>query len=145
MTLLIPDVNVLLYATFEGFALHTVAKTWWEESLSQTTRVGLVGPAAFGFLRIATHPSILSHPLSADRAGGLIEEWLSRPNVVFLRPGERHMDIAIGLIRAIGTAGNLTTDVQIAASAIESGGTVCSNDSDFAKFDDLSWDNPLRR
>ncbi len=38
---------------------------------------------------------------------------------------------------------NLTTDAHIAALAIEHGFTVYSNDSDFGRFDNLRWENPL--
>ena len=44
----------------------------------------------------------------------------------------------------IGTAGNLTTDVQLAAYAIEHKGEMHSNDTDFARFSDLTWINPLQ-
>ncbi len=63
MSLLIPDVNLLLYATFEGFPQHVAAQRWWEETLSTASPVGLVARALFGFLRVSTHPSILSEPL----------------------------------------------------------------------------------
>ncbi|CAN5561196.1 type II toxin-antitoxin system VapC family toxin [soil metagenome] len=145
MKLLIPDVNLLLYVTFEGFPQHDGARRWWEETLSENNPVGLTGPAVFGFLRISTHPRILSRPLTASEAGGLVTEWLARPGVTFLRPGAAHIEMALELISAIGTAGNLTTDIQIAATAIETGGTVCSNDSDFAKFEGVDRFNPLQR
>lgn len=48
------------------------------------------------------------------------------------------------LLREIGTGGNLTTNVQIAAHAVESNGEVFSNDGDFGRFDGLRWTNPLK-
>lgn len=144
MSLLIPDVNVLLYAVFEGYPQHEAALRWWEDTLSSGRSVGLLGPAVFGFLRISTHPSILSEPLTAVQAAGLVREWFDRPGVTLLRPGVEHVEIALELMNSIGTAGNLTTNLQIAAAAIETGGTVCSNDSDFAKFEGLDRFNPLR-
>ena len=39
----------------------------------------------------------------------------------------------------------MTTDVQLAAHAIELPGEVHSNDGDFARFDGLRWVNPLAR
>jgi hypothetical protein len=38
----------------------------------------------------------------------------------------------------------LTTDVQLAAYAIEHQGEMYSNDPDFARFPNLKWVNPLR-
>ncbi len=44
---------------------------------------------------------------------------------------------------ACRTAGNLTTDAQLAAIAADNNATMRSNDSDFARFDDIRWHNPL--
>ena len=46
-------------------------------------------------------------------------------------------------LRKLGAAKNLTTDVQLAAHAIENQALLCSNDSDFARFQGLRWANPL--
>jgi uncharacterized protein len=63
--------------------------------------------------------------------------------VVFLRPGAQYLSIAFQLLRQVGTGANLTTDVQIAAHAIEHNGEVHSNDGDFARFSGLRWIDPL--
>lgn len=39
-----------------------------------------------------------------------------------------------GLVRQVGTAGNLTTDAHIAALAIEHSAAVATFDRDFARF-----------
>ncbi len=39
--------------------------------------------------------------------------------------------------------GNLVPDAQLAALALEHGLTVCSTDTDFARFTEVSWENPL--
>lgn len=70
--------------------------------------------------------------------------WLARPHVRYVVPGPRHLDIAFDLLAGVGTGGNLTTDVQLAALAIEQGGELHSNDSDFSRFPGLTWVNPLR-
>jgi predicted nucleic acid-binding protein len=43
----------------------------------------------------------------------------------------------------VGTGCNLTTDVQLAALALEYDADVYSNDTDFARFPGLRWVNPL--
>jgi predicted nucleic acid-binding protein len=53
------------------------------------------------------------------------------------------MEIAFALLERLGTGANLTTDVQIAAHAIESQGEVCSNDRDFGRLPGVRWSNPL--
>jgi uncharacterized protein len=141
---IVPDINLLLYATIEGFSEHSAARTWWEASLSGVEEVGLSGPALFGFIRLATNPRVFDQPMSVEAALGLVEEWLARPHVRFLLPGPRHLDIAFRLLRRIGAAGNLTTDAQLAALAIEYQAELYSNDSDFIRFEGLMHVNPLK-
>lgn len=141
--MIVVDVNLLLYAVISGFKQHDVARDWWEETLNGPADVGLSSPAIFGFLRISTNPRFLTSPLPAEAAVGYVTGWLDQPNVSFLVPGPRHLDIAFDLLRGMGTAGNLTTDVQLAALAIEHNAEMCSNDNDFGRFPGLRWVNPL--
>lgn len=141
--MIVVDVNLLLYAVIDGFSQHPRTREWWEETLNSTIDVGLTGPAVFGFLRISTNPRVLESPLSIDKATGYVTDWLNQPNVQFVHPGTRHLEIAFKLLRAVGTAGNLTTDAQLAAFAIEHDADLCSNDTDFGRFEGLRWVNPL--
>lgn len=141
--MIVVDVNLLLYAVISGFPQHQAARKWWEQQLNGEAEVGLAGPAVFGFLRIATNPRVLVTPMSIEEAIGHVRSWLSRPNVRFLVPGTRHLDLALELLAGAGTAANLTTDAQLAAHAIEMDADMCSNDTDFARFSDLRWVNPL--
>lgn len=142
--MIIPDVNLPLYAHVDGLPRHVQARRWWERVLSRGEEIGLGGPALFGFLRIATNPRILDPPLAVDDAVGRAEEWLTRRHVQFLLPGPRHMEIAFRLLRQLGTAANLTSDVQLAALAIEYQAELHSNDTDFGRFSELRWVDPLR-
>lgn len=142
--MIVVDVNLLLYAAITGFPQHHKAREWWQRVLNGSTEIGLSSPALFGFLRIVTNQRILTVPLTVGDAIDLVRQWLARPQVRFLLPGPRHLDIAFDLLRGQGTAGNLTTDVQLAALAIEYQAEVCSNDSDFARFPGLRWTDPLQ-
>jgi predicted nucleic acid-binding protein len=68
---------------------------------------------------------------------------LAAPTLRTWPPGPRHLEIAFSLLRDVGTGGNLTTDVQLAAFALEYDASMCSNDTDFARFPGLRWHNPL--
>jgi uncharacterized protein len=142
---IVADVNILLYAVVTGYPQHDLARQWWEDTLNGEEQVGLALPALFGFIRVGTNPRALISPLSVESATTFISDWLDRPNVDVLMPGPRHVDIAIDLLRRLGTGRNLTTDAQLAALAIEHDGVVYSNDTDFARFPGLRWVNPLRR
>ncbi len=142
--MIVPDVNLLLYAHVSGFAEHTRARRWWEDLMNGEQEVGISAPALFGFVRLVTNPRVLDRPLPVADAVARVEEWLSRPHVRFALPGPRHLEIAFGLLRDLGIAGNLTTDTQLAALAIEYQGEVHSTDVDFGRFARLRWVNPLR-
>ena len=111
--------------------------------MSGRREVGVAAPALFGFVRVVSNPRVLDRPLPVPAALAHAEEWLARPHVHFLQPGPRHLEIAFGLLRQTGAAANLTTDAQLAALAIEHQGEVHSNDSDFSRFPQLRWVNPI--
>lgn len=141
--MIIPDVNLLLYAYIDAFPEHPKARKWWERTLNGERDVGLTNVSVFGFLRLATNRRVFETPMSVDRTANAIESWLRCPRAVFLAAGPRHLDIALGLARSIGTAGNLTSDIQLAAYAIEYQAELASNDSDFSRFSGLRWNNPM--
>ncbi len=141
--MIVPDVNLLLYAEIDAFPHHSRARAWWEGVLAGDRQVGLAEAVIFGFVRLSTKAGIFDPPLHVDAALARVEAWLEEPGVHLLRPGPRHLTIAFGLLRRLGTAGNLTTDVQLAAHAIECRGEVHSNDSDFARIPDVRWHDPL--
>ena len=135
---------MLLYAEIDAFAHHRAARHWWEELLNSERQVGIAGASMFGFIRISTNRRVFNEPLAVAEAITRMRRWLEQPNVTFLIPGTRYLDTAFQLLVPLGTASNLTTDVQLAAHAMEhAGGEVHSNDSDFGRFDGLSWANPL--
>jgi len=141
--MIIPDVNLLLYSSIAAFEEHEMARGWLEALMNGETAVGLAAPALFGFIRLSTNPRVFDPPMSVEDAVGRVEEWLGRPHVHFLLPGPQHLEIVFRLLRRMGTAGNLTTDVQLAALAIEHQAELHSTDADFARFSGLRWTNPL--
>lgn len=141
--MIIVDVNMLLYATIDGFAEHPRARRWWEQLVNGTRLVGLASPAVFGFLRMATNPRIFDNAMSVDEATRRVEGWLQQPQVRYVTPGPRHLELAFSLLRQAGAAASLTTDAQLAALAMELQGEVHSNDADFSRFAGLRWVNPL--
>jgi toxin-antitoxin system PIN domain toxin len=141
--MVLPDVNLLIHAYNSGSPVHARARAWWERTLSDPAPVGLGWAAVLGFLRIATHPKILDNPLTPDAACRLVESWLGQPQVLLVHPGTRHAATLFGLLRRLGTAGNLTTDAHLAALAIEHQAELNTTDTDFARFPGLRWRNPI--
>jgi toxin-antitoxin system PIN domain toxin len=96
----------------------------------------------FGFVRLVTHPRVLQMPLSAGEALDRVDAWLACPGVLILDPGPRHLKICRDLFEALGVAASLTTDVHLAALAIENQAELHSNDGDFRRFPGLRWVDP---
>lgn len=142
--MIIPDINLLVYAYNSGTPHHQSAKTWWIQAMNGARLVGIPWAVSFGFIRLMTHPRVLTHPLSIETCLAHVNTWISRVNVQILNPGPRHLTIAQDLFRQAGTAANLTTDVYLAALAIEYQAELHSNDADFSRFSGLRWVNPLK-
>ena len=56
--MIVPDVNLLVYAVFDGYPLHQRASSWLNDALSGTEEVGLTVPALFGFVRLTTRARV---------------------------------------------------------------------------------------
>lgn len=141
--MIVPDINLLVYAYNSDAPAHRRARTWWEACLSDRRAVALPWVVALGYLRLMTSRSILVEPFSVEEAIGHIRLWLQRPNVEILQPGTRHLDLLESLSHDAMASGNLTTDLHLAALAIEHHAELHSNDADFSRFPGLRWINPL--
>ena len=141
--MILPDINLLVYAYSADAPLHPAARTWWEGCLSQPRPVGLPWVVTLGFIRLVTNRRVLLDPMRPAEAILHVRSWLERPNVTILEPGHRHLDVLAGLAEQAGVAGSLTTDLHLAALAIELRAELHSNDRDFERFAGLRWVNPL--
>lgn len=142
--MIIPDINLLIYAYNDRASQHAAAKAWWEDLLNGKTPVGLTWLAISGFIRLMTHPRVLADPMSVVEVTTIVRSWLVQAPVRILQPGSKFQEIFLRQIEQVGTAGNLTTDAHFAALAIEYQAELHSNDADFNRFTGLRWVDPLR-
>jgi len=119
--MILPDINLLVYAYNTDAPLHAAARPWWEDALSQKQTVALPWVVLLGYLRIMTSRHVLEDPFRPEEVLGHIRAWLDRPNTQILSPGPRHLALMEGLVRTVGVSGKLTTDIHLAALAIERG------------------------
>ncbi len=141
--MIIPDINLLIYAHDSASPFHSKARIWWEGCLNGNERVGLLTVVVLGFVRIATHPRIFRDPLSAAEAAGQVRRWMARPQVKWLEPGSGHIEDVLSLLESVGVAGNLVTDAQLAAAALQHNAVLHTTDADFTRFAGLRWFNPI--
>jgi len=139
----VPDINLLVYAYNRAAPEHVRARLWWEELLSSDTPVAIPWVVTLGFIRLMSHPAVLQQPLSLSSCAGHVHEWFSCPNVRTVDPGRRHWSILVRLLSRLHAAGNLITDAHLAAIAMEYNAELHSNDADFVRFAGLNWVNPL--
>ena len=138
-----PDVNLLLYATFSTYPQNDATKAWWDHTLSSAHPVRIGHVVLLGFIRISTHPRVFSIPLTLDQSINVVEGWLGQPNVELIAPAGTHWDNLKAMLEAGATGGNLTTDAHIAALAADYGLIIYSNDTDFARFPNIKFVNPI--
>lgn len=142
--MILPDVNLLVYAADETATHHERALEWVETTLSGTETVAFAWLVLLGFVRITTNPRSVVRPWNAAEALDLVQRWMAQPAVTVVHPTDRHAAVLRDLLVPLGTAGNLTSDAHLAALAIEHGATLCSRDVDFSRFAGLRWIDPLR-
>ena len=141
--MILVDANLLLYARDTSSPWHVAAQRWLADRLDGAPRVGLPWQSLTAFVRIATHPRVYERPLTADQAWDQVEQWLAPAPSWVPVPGGQHGRILGELIRRHDIRGNLVPDAALAALAIEHGLELCSADSDFARFPEIRWSNPL--
>ena len=141
--MIVPDVNLLVYAYNEAAPFHEQARRWWEGLVNGAERVGVPWLVAAGFVRVLTHPSVRERPATPMQAVDYVEEWFRYSNVTPLNPGAEHLRLFRRALAAAGVGANLVTDAHIAALAMEHQAEVHSNDADFGRFPGLRWRNPL--
>lgn len=140
---MIVDANVLLYAVDLSAAQHERAAGWLEERFAGSERVGLPWVSLTAFLRIVTHPRVFPRPLGAEDAWRFVTDWLGQDLAWIPQPTARHATVLGELIARHRPTANLIPDAHLAALAIEHGLAIASADSDFARFPEVRWTNPI--
>lgn len=138
------DANLLIYAVDIRAAHHQQAAAWLTGVLNGDERVELPWQSIGAFTRIMTNPRVTARPLGGEEAWDLVMGWLAADAVWIPPATERTAAVYRRLLGQTTITSNLVPDAQLAALAIEHGVTLCSADSDFARFPDLRWENPLR-
>lgn len=139
----LPDANILLYAYNTACEHHRAARSWLEEALTGSAPIAFCWPTILAFLRIATNPRAVTHPLSIAQARGIVDSWLEVPTATVVHPTDRHWEILGDLMVRGQASGPLVQDAHLAALAIEHGATLITNDRDFARFSGLKVEYPL--
>ena len=117
--MIVPDLNLLIYAVNEESRHHDDARLWFA---AQKAWVAARSAATWA----------------------LIDTWLDQPGCHPIDVGPRHYQVLKTLTIEHGTAGNLTTDAHLATICIDHNAVLYTADNDFARFTALRWRNPLK-
>lgn len=138
--MILPDVNVLIYAFLSDADQHDVYLRWLESVRSEEELL-LPDAVLSGFLRVVTNRRV--HPVPAP-----IQDAFAF--VTTLMSGARVLDHSPSVWRAFGglidddhqIVGNLVSDAYLAAAAISHRARLATRDRGFARFPGLRWFDP---
>jgi len=139
---ILPDVNVLIYAFRSDSPHHPVCKAWLESVATGDALFGISPVALSAVVRIATDSRIFKQPDTTPAALAYCNAILGKPNCEVVQPGERHWSIFERLCRQTDTRGPRVAEAWFAALAIEHGCTWITYDRDYARFPKLDWRVP---
>ena len=143
MPVLLPDVNVLVYAHREDTARHPEYRDWLRDLVTGPSSFGMADLVLSGFLRTVTHRRVFAVPTPVDVALRFAVSLRSRDNCVPVAPGPRHWAIFVSLCERVQAKGSLVPDAYLAALAIESGSEWITTDRDFTRFPHLRSRHPF--
>jgi uncharacterized protein len=141
--MILVDANLLVYAHVSSFPQHESARSWLDAELSGNTLVGLPWNSLLAFLRIVTNPRVFQKPETMSDAWKQVQGWLDCDLTWIPEPTERHREVLGSLLAGPGMQANLVPDAHLASLALEHGLILCTTDGDFARFQNLRWQNPL--
>lgn len=141
--MILPDVNVLLYAFRSDSTHHGAALAWVEALVNGDEAYGMSPQVLGSVVRLATHPRVFVAPSRLEDALAFARVLLEQPQCTAIVPGTRHWAIFEDLCRRAAASGNLVQDAWFAALAMESGCEWVTTDGDFARFPGLRWRRPF--
>ena len=141
--MILPDVNVLVYAFREDSPGHPRYRAWLQARVASHEAFGVSDLVLSGVLRVLTHPAVFKPATPLDLALEFVGALRGQPKAVLIAPGPRHWQIFEHLCRSARAKGNLVPDAYHAALAIEHGCEWITTDRDFTRFPDLRWRHPL--
>lgn len=140
--MILPDVNVLIYAFRRDVPQYNVCNPWLTNVVENDSLFGL-SPLTLGALvRVTTNSRSYREPSTLAEAFTFCNYLREQPNCQLVEPGERHWDIFQRLCIETNTRGPRVTDAWFAALAIEWGCEWVTMDRDYARFPGLKWSVP---
>lgn len=91
--MILPDVNVLLYAFRRDARRHAEYRRWLEALVNAQAAYGMAPEVLASVIRISTHSRIYVQPSTLDEAIEFCRILLTPDTCTVVQPGKRHWDI----------------------------------------------------
>jgi uncharacterized protein len=143
--MILPDVNVLIFAFRTDAPQHTRCRAWLDDVVRGHEVFGLSPLTLAALARVTTNRRIHINPSSLAEAFGFGADLLGQPHCRIVEPQDRHWEIFTRLCVETNTLGPDITDAWYAALAIEWGCEWITLDRDYARFPGLRWRTPDER
>ena len=140
--MILPDVNVLVYAFRSDMPQHAICRPWLSAVVSGDARFAMSPAVLTTLVRITTNPRVYRSPSPISEALAFCDNLLDQPHCQTVQPGEQHWAIFRHLCVETDARGSIVADAWLAALAIESGCEWITFDRDYARFPGLRWSVP---
>ena len=139
------DTNILLYAANSDCREHDICLELLERARNQAGAWYASWSILYGFLRIVSHPRVLSRPWKTEAAWRFVRLLLASPGFSVLVETDRHALVIDEIIsEAPELAGNIMSYLHVAALMREHGiATIYTRDVDFHRFPFLRVIDPM--
>lgn len=142
--MILPDVNLLLYAYDARSPFHKKSLAWFETILAEE-EVFFSWHTITGFLRILTHPNALAKPTTIEKAVSIVGKWLEQENTHLVFLEKKNWPLFSSILIEGQANGNLVMDAHLAAMAASCGAKLASTDRDFTRFPGIQLINPISK
>ena len=142
--MIVPDVNILIYAYRGDLPQHPQSRAWLESVRTGPEPLGLSDQVLTSFLRLVTNRRIFAEPVSISDALSFTSALRLTPNCRVVEPNSATWDQFAAFSSTDPLiVGNLVPDAWLAALATSNGARLATADAGFARYRGLSWFNPI--
>lgn len=138
------DANLLLYASDQASPFRGRTNEVLAQLAAGPAILYVFWPTVMAYLRLSTHPSVFTHPLSPEEASTNVERLLRLPHVQ--SPGEQEgfLDVYRAVASDVDARGNLVPDAHLVSLMIQNGvRTIWTHDRDYRKFTGIEVRDPF--
>jgi len=138
------DANILLYASDGQSPYRDRAVEFIDDVARGPQIVYLFWPTVMAYLRLATHPSVFSRPMTLAEARLNVSALLDLPNVQTGSESDRFWERFGEVADDASPAGNLVPDAHLVALMLEHGvRTIWTHDRDYRRFRGIEVRDPF--